>query len=39
MNANSVAPNVLFGDIFPEYYLLCVDNFDKLSVTNHHDRL
>ena len=22
------------GDIFPEYYLLCVDNFDKLAVTN-----
>lgn len=22
------------GDIFPEYYLLCVDNFDKLAVSN-----
>ncbi len=22
------------GDIFPEYYLLCVDNFDKLAVNN-----
>lgn len=22
------------GDVFPEYYLLCVDNFDKLAVTN-----
>ncbi len=22
------------GDIFPEYYLLCVDNFDQLAVTN-----
>ena len=22
------------GDIFPEYYLLCVDNFDKLALNN-----
>ena len=22
------------GDLFPEYYLLCVDNFDKLAINN-----